>query len=131
MKMRGEVMAINWFNEDNKDLVATIVESNITLNKPAKSLIDDAYSVMLGLDTEKKKAYIKALNKETVEKGLYPETQLYTVTLKSSYGRISNKGFIKSIAKMINASFNEAKKYYMLYNEDEHMLEIDLEREVL
>lgn len=124
-------MAINWFNEDNKDLVATIAETSITLNKPAKSLIDDAYSVMLGIDDENKMAYIKAINKETFEKGIYPETQLYTVTLKSSYGRISNKGFIKGIARMLNTSFASAKKYYMVYNEDEHMLEINLKREVI
>ena len=42
-----------------------------------------------------------------------------------------NKGFIKEISKIINESFSTPKKYYMLYNEDEHMLEIDLKKEVL
>lgn len=124
-------MAITWFNEESKDLIATIAEANITLNKPAKNLIDDAYSVMLGIDEDKCKAYIKALDKETVEKGIYSESQLYTVTLKSSYGRISNKAFIKGISKLINVSFSTPKKYYMRYNESEHMLEIDLKKEVL
>ncbi len=124
-------MAIKWFNEEKKDLVATIADSNITLNKPAKNLIDYAYSVMIGLDADEKVAYIKALDKATVEKGIYDKSQLYTVTIRSSYGRISNKGFIKEISKIINESFSTPKKYYMLYNEDEHMLEIDLKKEVL
>ena len=124
-------MAIKWFNEEKKDLIATIALSNITLNKPAKNLIDYAYSVMIGLDSDEKIAYIKALDKATVEKGIYDKSQLYTVTIRNSYGRISNKGFIKEISSVINESFSTPKKYYMLYNEDEHMLEIDLKREVL
>lgn len=124
-------MAITWFNEEKKDLIATISESNITLNKPAKNLIDYAYSVMIGLDASECKAYIKALDKESVEKGNYNKSQLYTVTIKSSYGRISNKGYIKEISKLLNISFDKPKKYYISYNADEHLLEIDLSREVL
>ena len=123
-------MAILWFNEDKKDLIATISESNITLNKPAKSLIDYAYCVMIGLDSNKSMAYIKAVDKESVEKGLYNKSQLYTVTIKSSYGRISNKSFIREISKITGDSYDTPKKYYMEYNKDEHILEIDLEREV-
>lgn len=124
-------MAIMWFNEEKKDLIATISETNITLNKPAKSLIDYAYCVMIGIDSSKKKAYIKAVDKESVEKGLYNKLQLYTVTIKSSYGRISNKSFIKEISKITGDPYNTPKKYYMEYNKDEHILEIELERKVI
>ena len=45
-------MGILWFDEKNKDLIATIATSNITLNKPAKGLIDFAYSVMIGVNPD-------------------------------------------------------------------------------
>ena len=67
-------MGILWFDEKNKDLIATIATSNITLNKPAKGLIDFAYSVMIGVNPDECKAYIKALNKEAVEKGGIPQS---------------------------------------------------------
>ena len=123
-------MGILWFDEKNKDLVATIAEANITINKPAKNLIEYAYSVMIGLNEDEKKAYIKALNRETVEKGNIPQSQLYTVTLRQSYGRISNTEYIKCISKITNTSYVEPKKYLMTYDKDEHMLVIDLCREV-
>ena len=123
-------MAIFWFNEDNKDLIATIASSNITLNKPAKNLIEFAYSVMIGVSPDEMKAYIKALDKETVEKGEYPLSQLYTVTICSSYGRITNKGFIKKLSDITGIDYSKPKKYFMEYEEDDHMLIIDLKKEV-
>lgn len=124
-------MAILWFDEENKDLIATIASSNITLNKPAKQLIDFAHSVMIGVSPDEKKAYIKALDREAVERGTIPLSQLYTVTIRSSYGRISNKGFVKRIADIIGTEFDTPKKYYMEYDEAEKMLVIDLNEEVM
>ncbi len=123
-------MAILWFDEKNKGLIATIATANITLNKTAKNLIEYAYSVMLGINKEEHKAYIKALNKETVERGNIPQTQLYTVTLRQSYGRISNKEYIKRISELTGKDYTSPVKYIMTYDHDEHMLIIDLNREV-
>ena len=123
-------MAILWFDEKNKGLIATIATANITLNKTAKNLIEYAYSVMLGINKEEHKAYIKALNKETVERGNIPQTQLYTVTLRQSYGRISNKEYIKRISEVTGKDYTSPVKYIMTYDHDEHMLIIDLNREV-
>lgn len=123
-------MAILWFDEKNKGLIATIATANITLNKTAKNLIEYAYSVMLGINKEEHKAYIKALNKETVERGNIPQTQLYTVTLRQSYGRISNKEYIKRISEITGKDYTSPVKYIMTYDHDEHMLIIDLNREV-
>jgi hypothetical protein len=124
------IMAILWFDEKNKGLIATIATANITLNKTAKNLIEYAYSVMLGINKEEHKAYIKALNKETVERGNIPQTQLYTVTLRQSYGRISNKEYIKRISEITGKDYTSPVKYIMTYDHDEHMLIIDLNREV-
>lgn len=123
-------MAILWFDEKNKGLIATIATANITLNKTAKNLIEYAYSVMLGINKEEHKAYIKALNKETVERGNISQTQLYTVTLRQSYGRISNKEYIKRISELTGKDYTSPVKYIMTYDHDEHMLIIDLNREV-
>ncbi len=123
-------MAILWFDEKNKGLVATIALANITLNKPSKNLIEYAYSVMLGINKEEHKAYIKALNKEMVERENIPQTQLYRVTLRQSYGRISNKEYIKRISEITGKDYTIPVKYMMTYDYDEHMLVIDLNREV-
>ena len=55
---------IKWFDIDkkNKNCIATIYDTNITLNKHACDLISTAYTVMLGLDYDNKMLFIKPLN---------------------------------------------------------------------
>ena len=48
-------MSFVWVSKKPKDGVATLYESNITLNKAASSHFDHAYSVLLGLDEDGKK----------------------------------------------------------------------------
>ena len=100
-----------WISRKKVDEVATIYDSNITLNKSATSYLEKAYVVMLGLDTEKKLIAIKPIRKGDTELEYIPEEQRHNITIKSSYSRISNKRFIEDIAKMINLDFEE-KNYY-------------------
>ena len=123
-------MSIIWFSEKTKKLIATISKNNITLNKPASDCIPDAYNVMLGLSIEDRKVFIKALNKEVSIRGDIPETDRYKITIGSSYARISNKDFIKSVSKVFNINFDSPKKYEIEYNEDEHILAINISGEV-
>ena len=90
---------IKWFDMENKNknCVATIYDSNITLNKHACDFISNAYTVMLGIDYEDKLLFIKPLNKDIATRGDIPESSQYNITIRSSYGRISNVDFIKEV----------------------------------
>lgn len=124
-------MTIQWFNDKDKKLVATIATTNITLNKPASNCIDDAYRVMLGISNADKLVYIKALNKEKATRGDIPQSHMYSISIRESYSRISNKDFINQFSSEFGLDFNENKKYLVSYDEKEHMLVIDLKREVV
>lgn len=126
-------MSIIWFNEKTKDCVATIADSNITLNKPALTFVEHAYNVMLGLNLDEKKVYIKPITKERCFRGDLNEDELHNITIRSSYARISNKSFINEIKKILGVTTldNATKKFSATWNENINGLVIDLDKEVL
>ncbi len=122
-------MAIVWFNENFKELVSTIQNNNITLNKQSKSLIENAYTVMLGLDEQEKIVHIKPLTKEESIRGYIQEKKQYKITIRSSYARISNKFFINEIKKLIEINdLTEPKKFIVTFDDNSKSLLIDLKR---
>ncbi|MCR5307459.1 MAG: hypothetical protein K6E24_00495 [bacterium] len=123
-------MAIEWFTSNSKDGIATLYDSNITLNKNTIRNIEDAYSVMLGIDADKKQIVIKPLNKEQDQRGDIPPTHKYKITIRSSYGRIANKDFMKKIEKLGGFTLTEPKKFTTLYDEDNHLVIINLKEEL-
>ena len=122
-------MAIEWFDSSSKDGIATLYESNITLNKNTIRNIEDAYSVMLGIDKDKKQVVIKPLNKEQDMRGDIPATHKYKITIRSSYGRIANKDFMRKIEKLGGFSLSEPKKFSTSYDEDNNLVIINLGEE--
>lgn len=122
-------MPIEWFSSYSKDGIATLYDTNITLNKNTIRNIEDAYSVMLGIDKENKQIVIKPLNKEQDQRGDIPDTQKYKITIRSSYGRIANKDFMRRIESIGNLSLKEPKKFPTYYDEDKHLVIIDLREE--
>ena len=122
-------MAIEWFDSSSKDGIATLYESNITLNKNTIRNIEDAYSVMLGIDAEKKQVVIKPLNKEQDMRGDIPATHKYKITIRSSYGRIANKDFMRKIEKLGGFSLSEPKKFSTIYDENNNLVIINLGEE--
>jgi hypothetical protein len=125
---------IKWFDTERKSktCVATIYDSNITLNKHACDLIDNAYTVMLGLDYDKKMLFIKPLSKDAATRGDIPASIQYNITIRSSYGRISNVDFIKEIKGIIGVDSFKAnpKKFNVEYSSSMNTLTIDLTKEV-
>ena len=125
---------IKWFDIDkkNKNCVATIYDTNITLNKHACDLINTAYTVMLGIDYDSKALFIKPLNKDVAMRGDIPSTSQYNITIRSSYGRISNVEFIKEIKGVLGVDSLKIipKKFNVEYIEANNILKIDLTREV-
>jgi hypothetical protein len=124
---------IKWFDADkkNKNCVATIYDTNITLNKHACDLISNAYTVMLGLDYENKILFIKPLNKDVATRGDIPTTSQYNITIRSSYGRISNVDFVKEIKGILGIDSLKVnpKKFSVEYSEGMNTLKIDLKKE--
>ena len=125
---------IKWFDIDkkNKNCIATIYDTNITLNKHACDLIDSAYTVMLGIDYDNKALFIKPLNKDVATRGDIPSTSQYNITIRSSYGRISNVDFIKEIKGVlgIDSLKINPKKFNVEFNKTNNILKIDLTKEV-
>ena len=125
---------IKWFDLDkkNKNCIATIYDTNITLNKHACDLIDSAYTVMLGIDYDSKALFIKPLNKDVATRGDIPSTSQYNITIRSSYGRISNVDFIKEIKGVlgIDSLKINPKKFNVEFNKTNNILKIDLTKEV-
>jgi len=119
-----------WVSRKKVDEIATIYDSNITLNKSATTYLEKAYVVMLGLDTEKKLIAIKPILKGDTELEYIPEEQRHNITIKSSYSRISNKRFIEDISEMVDLNFenNNYYKFGAYWSESDQALIIDLNK---
>lgn len=125
-------MTFKWFSKNESDLIATIYDTNITLNKAASDHFETAYSVMLGYDPSSKIIGIKPLTKEAVTLGHIPEDQKIRISVWQSYARISNKMFISSIADDLNIVFkkSEAHKFRCEWDKTERLLRVYLNEEV-
>jgi hypothetical protein len=123
-------MEITWFNEKPKDLVVTLAAGNITLNKPATTFFENAYSVMLGFDKDKSIIVIKPLNKEESMRHDIPDKSKYKITVRSSYSRVTNKAFMDIISEMMQLNFdNEVHKFKATWESKNHILVVDLKEE--
>jgi hypothetical protein len=121
-------MSFIWASKKPKDGVATLYESNITLNKAASSHFENAYNVLLGLDPDKKRVAVKPITKEEFDIGAIPEEKRHKITVKASYARVSNKKFIKEVAEVaqIDLSDNNSVKYKANWQKEQGLLIIDL-----
>ncbi len=124
-------MQINWFNEKPKDCVVTVAKGNLTLNKAATNFFESAYSVMLGLDKEKKLFFIKPLSKESAVKHDIPDNAKYRITVRSSYSRVANKAFIAELSDMIVMNLDDRSyKFKANWNAKDNMLIVNLKEEL-
>lgn len=125
-------MSFQWFSKNENEGIATIYDSNITLNKAASGYFEAAYSVMLGYDPSNKTIAIKPLKKDMDNLGHIPEDRKYKISIKQSYSRVSNKLFIKSVSDDTGIEFKktEAHKFIATWDSVEKMLKIDLTKEV-
>lgn len=121
-------MGIVWFSEKPKEGIATISANNITLNKAAINDLEDAFSVMLGIDYDNLLIFIKPLSKDQDQRGDIPESSKYKITIRSSYGRITNKDFIKEIGDLVHNDFQTPVKYLTKWNQDDKLLVVNLKK---
>jgi hypothetical protein len=121
-------MSFIWASKKPNDGVATLYESNITLNKAASSHFEHAYNVLLGLDRDKKRIAIKPMSKEEFDIGAVPEEKRHKITVRASYARVSNKKFLKDVAELANIELadNNSYKFKAMWSKEEGLLVIDL-----
>lgn len=117
-----------WASKKPLDELATLYGSNITLNKSASSHFESAYVVLVGLDETNLQIAVKPLSKEEAVSGLIPEDQWHNITVKSSYSRICNKGFMSEVGDLLKLTFedNQSYKFKAGWSEKEKALIIDL-----
>ena len=124
-------MNITWFNEKPKDCVVTIGNGSLTLNKPTIMFFENAYSVMLGVNQEECVLFIKPLNKERSMMHDIPENSKYKITIRSSYGRVTNKAFLKEIVDWFGLDVvDNVMKFKANWDSKNEVLIVDL-KEVL
>lgn len=124
-------MSLVWFNDNLKDIFATLTNTQITLNKYGATYLESANKVLLGYDAENSKIVIKPLSKDEVIRGDIPETSLYNVSISASYARVTNKAFLSTVIDLFNLDLpKEGFKYKTVWNEKNKVLEVLLkERE--
>ncbi len=121
-------MSFEWASKKPNDGVATLYESNITLNKSASSHFDHAFSVLLGLDPGSKKIAVKPISKDENDLGAIPEEKRHKITVKPSYARVCNKKFMKEIATLVGVDLGDNKsfKFKTQWSKHDSALIIDL-----
>lgn len=121
-------MSFVWASKKPNDGIATLYESNITLNKAASSHFDHAYNVLLGLDPESKRVAVKPISKEEYDIGAIPAEKRHKITVRSSYARVCNKKFLKEVASLANLdlSNNNSVKFNATWDAEQGILVIDL-----
>jgi hypothetical protein len=117
-----------WASKKPLDEIATLYESNITLNKSATAYFESAYVVLLGLDRDNQRIAVKPVTKEEIKLGFVPQEQQHNITVKSSYSRICNKLFLKDVSHLLNLDFsnNQSYKFKASWDKKEKALIIDL-----
>lgn len=104
-------MNFEWSTNDIATKTITIYETNLTLNKAACSYFEDVNYVLLGIDKEKKQIGIKPVTRDDINNEVYPKSQLHRISLGKSYGRISNKSFVKDLCQEFKFDFKETQNY--------------------
>ncbi len=121
-------MSFVWASKKPNEGVATLYESNITLNKSASRHFDNAYNVLLGLDYDQKRIAVKPITKQEFERGAIPAEKRHKITVRPSYARVCNKKFMKEVAQVaqLNLVDNNAYKFKTVWSKTDHALIIDL-----
>ena len=96
-----------WFSKNEKNAVATIYPTNITINKPGVDLLANSYTVMLRLDVSNYKIALHPISQDDYESKKYPEENTFVLSGGKSYVRVSSTDFVSKIGNLINHDFSK------------------------
>ncbi len=115
-------MNITWFKEASKPGQATLYSSNITLNKVAIKNFEGYNSVLLGIDFSTKQVVIKPCKEGTDDS--------CKISMAASYGRVTNKDFMKVIMRILDNNLTNPLKLETLWDDSVEALVINLKGSV-
>src|SRR5690554_2754371 len=124
-------MDIQWFSTSMQG-IATIYETNITLNTVATNNFKNFYTTLIGYDHDSDAVIIKGITKEEITLDLYKGLDTHPISIKPSYGRINGKKIIENIMAFHPLDFS-VKKYYKFnceWIQKDKLLKIYLSEEV-
>lgn len=98
---------IKWFNAKERNGVASLYATNITLNTTAMYPLDFAYKVQVGVD-DNDNIIVKPLSKDVVESGVLDEYSLLKIEFHKSFARISSSVLMKQIAESLNLNLGKS-----------------------
>ena len=119
-------MSFVWSKSEVANMSATLYETNITLNRAACIPFKEYRYVLLGYDKDLKQIAIKPISKEDYDLNIYPRSQIHKFSLGKSYGRISNKTFMKLISDLFNLNYQNGIKFDTYFDESLQMMIIEL-----
>ena len=108
-------------------MMATLTETNITLNSIAMTCFENVRWVMVGVNEETKQVAIKPVSKREVDLQLVPKEQLQKISIGKGYARITNKSIMSEIQRVAQkplvsakcgCEFDENEGYLILHLED-------------
>lgn len=117
-------MNIVWFNAKEREGLASLYASNITLNTVASIPFEYAYRVQVGMD-EHGNIVIQPLSKERVTRGDLDEYAIQKIAIKKSYARISSTDIMKKIGEALGLTLGDSPlKFKTQWDEKENILTI-------
>ena len=117
-------MGITWLNAKEREGVASLYSTNITLNTVASVPFEYAYRVQVGID-DQENVVIQPLSKDRVERGDLDEYAIQKIAIKKSYSRISSTDIMKRIAQTLNITLDETpRRFKTKWDDKENILHI-------
>ena len=117
-------MSITWLAAKEKNGVASLYNTNITLNTVASVPFEYAYRCQVGISDENN-IVIEPLTKERVLSGELDEYALLKVSVKPTYSRISSTLLMSRISEILGIELSDKPlKFNTIWNEDENILTI-------
>ena len=117
-------MGITWLNAKEREGVASLYSTNITLNTVASVPFEYAYRVQVGID-DQDNVVIQPLSKDRVERGDLDEYAIQKIAIKKSYSRISSTDIMKRIAQTLKITLDETpRRFKTKWDDKENILHI-------
>lgn len=126
-------MNIQWFQQEKSNNAITIYENNITFSKKAANCFDGSLGIAVGFDKDSGSVVMKSVTFEDINNKLFSKEDIYTLTIKPSFGRINSKKLIMELSRFIRLDFTKQTSYKFgaTYNTGTKMLVIDTKEAVI
>lgn len=126
-------MNIKWIQQEKNNNAITIYENNITFSKKAANCFENALGIAVGFDKDSGSVVMKSVTFEEINSNAFSEDDIYTLTIKPSFGRINSKKLIMELSKFIQLDFSKQTSYKFgaTYNTGTKMLVIDTKEAVI